>query len=284
MAGKPSFPVGQFAGSGPPWFVQRFILLHGGRRWNNLRDHQGVSRSRRRIEHVQDLAEARETQRHRNSLLELVQTAPTPTLVTLPELESRMLRFRNRMDTDHPDWALAAIFGRINLYYFTGTIQDGVLVIPREDEAVFWVRRSIERAQEESAFPQIRPMTSYRDAASMYRRFPPVLFAETEAVPLAVFDRFRKHFPVQEIRPLDLQVLKVRSVKSPYELALMEQAGRIHRQVLEDDVPGMLRAGMSEAELATQVYSRMVELGALRDHPVRRIQHRGRGGPVRLRR
>lgn len=185
----------------------------------------------------------------------------TSTLVALPELESRMLRFRRRMDTDHPDWALTAIFGRINLYYFTGTIQDGVLLIPREDDAVFWVRRSIERAQEESAFPRIQPMSSYRDAASAYRCFPPVLFAETEAVPFAVFERFRKYFPVQEIRSLDLQVLKVRSVKSPWELALMEQAGGIHRQVLEDDVPGMLKAGMTEAELATQVYSRMVELG-----------------------
>lgn len=190
-----------------------------------------------------------------------METASTSILVPLQELESRMLRFRSRMDTDHPDWALAAIFGRINLYYFTGTIQDGVLLIPRDDEAVFWVRRSIERAQEESAFPRIRPMSSYRDAAVAYRSVPLVLFAETEIVPLAVFERFRKHFPVQEIRSLDLQVMKLRAVKSPYELALAEQAGRIQRHVMEDDVPAMLKAGMSEAELATQVYSRMVELG-----------------------
>lgn len=184
-----------------------------------------------------------------------------PARVPLQELESRMLRFRSRMDTDHPDWALAAIFGRINLYYFTGTMQDGVLVIPREDEATYWVRRSFERAQEESAFARIRPMSSYRDAASPYQGIPPVLFSETEVVPLAVFERFRKYFRVQEIRSLDLQALRVRAVKSPFELALIQQAGQIHRQVLEDEVPGILKEGMSEADLATQVYSRMVELG-----------------------
>lgn len=188
-------------------------------------------------------------------------TSATSTLVPLPELESRMLRFRGRMDAEQPGWVLAAIFGRINVYYFTGTIQDGVLLIPREDEAIFWVRRSIERAQMESAFPQIRPMNSYRDAAAAYRTIPPVLFSETEVVPLAVFERFRKHFAVQEIRSLDLQALKVRAVKSPYELSLMEQAGAIQRQVMEDDVPGMMRAGMTEAELGTQFFARMVELG-----------------------
>lgn len=172
-----------------------------------------------------------------------------------------MLRFRQRMDADHPGWELAAIFGRINLYYFTGTMQDGVLLIPRGGEAVYWVRRSFERASEESSFPRIKAMASYRDAASAYSHFPPVLFAETEVVPLGVFERFRRHFPVAEIRPLDLQALKVRSVKSPFELALMEHAGDIHRQVLELDVPEMLAPGMSEAELAIRVYSRMVELG-----------------------
>jgi hypothetical protein len=26
------------------------------------------------------------------------------------------------MDSDHPEWELAVFFGRINLYYFTGTM------------------------------------------------------------------------------------------------------------------------------------------------------------------
>jgi len=53
-----------------------------------------------------------------------------------------MARFRDRMDRDHPGWDTAAITGRINLYYFTGTIQDGLLFIPRDGDAVFWVKKS----------------------------------------------------------------------------------------------------------------------------------------------
>jgi Xaa-Pro aminopeptidase len=80
------------------------------------------------------------------------------TNVPLSELTSRMTRFRACMDAECPEWELAAFFGRINQYYFTGTMQDGLLLVPRHGEAVLWVRRSIERARAESLFPDIRPM------------------------------------------------------------------------------------------------------------------------------
>jgi Xaa-Pro aminopeptidase len=58
-----------------------------------------------------------------------------------------------------------------------------------------------------------------------------------------------------------MQVSKVRAVKSTYELSLMEQAGEIHRRVLEDRVPELLREGMSEAELTSELYSLMIREG-----------------------
>ena len=183
------------------------------------------------------------------------------TAVPVTELSARMERFRGRMEKENPDWEMAAIFGRINLYYLTGTMQDGMLLIPRDDEAVLWVRRSLERAEKESLFPDIRPMNSYRDAAGCYGNLPETLFTETELLPIGMFERFNKYFPFKMIRSLDLQVAWVRAVKSPYELALMRQAGVIHREVLEDLIPGILRAGMSEAEFGSEVYSLMVREG-----------------------
>jgi len=67
-----------------------------------------------------------------------------------------MKRFRVQMDTIHPDWEIATVFGKVNLYYFCGTIQDGMLLIPRDGEACLWVKRSYERAMDESLFPQIK--------------------------------------------------------------------------------------------------------------------------------
>ncbi|MDK2975162.1 MAG: Xaa-Pro dipeptidase [Methanofollis sp.] len=185
----------------------------------------------------------------------------TDDTVPADELRERMDRFRSWMDADNPEWELAAFFGRINLYYFTGTMQDGVLLVPRDGEAVFRVRRSYERACDESLFPCIRSMNSFRDAAGDLEHIPGTVHLETELVPLALVQRFRKHIPFARIAPLDLQAGKVRAVKSAYELACMEQAGKIHRRVLEERVPDVLREGMSEMAFISTLYSVMIEEG-----------------------
>ncbi|MBN1168166.1 MAG: aminopeptidase P family protein [Methanospirillaceae archaeon] len=183
------------------------------------------------------------------------------TIVPSAELSSRMQRFCQQMDNDYPDWELAVIMGRINQYYFTGTMQDGMVLIPRDGDAVFWVRKSIERARDESSFPDIRPMKSYRDAAAIHQGPYKTIHIETEVVPVALLDRFRKYFPSRGISGLDRQVARVRAVKSPYERAWMEQSGEIHRRVLEEIVPDMLTEGTNEASFLMDLYTVMVEQG-----------------------
>lgn len=182
--------------------------------------------------------------------------------VPLSELTQRMQRFRMRMDAEQPLWELAAFFGRVNQYYFTGTMQDGVLLVPCDADAVFCVRRSYERAVEESLFPNLRPMRKFSDAfpfvPAAARR---VIHLETELVPLALAQRFRKYFACQEFASLDAQAARVRALKSTYELNLMERCGAMHRRVMEELVPQMLREGMNEAELACELYSVLVREG-----------------------
>ena len=181
--------------------------------------------------------------------------------VPLKELNSRIERFRKQMDNDSPTWEITAVFSKINLYYFTGTMQEGVLFIPRHNEAVFWVRRSYERAAEESLFPVIKPMESYRDAALTMKNLPDTLYIEKEIVPVAMLQRFQKYFPFTVIESADLQISKVRSVKSKYELALMEQSGKIHQRVTEEMVPGLLIEGMSELDFFTELYTVLIHEG-----------------------
>lgn len=183
------------------------------------------------------------------------------TQVPLFELQTRMNCFRAKMEASNPDWEVAVIFSKINLYYFTGTMQDGMLLIPRNDEAIYWVRRSYERALDESLFPYIKPMDSFRDAAASISNFPCAVYMETEVVPLALYQRFRKYFQITDVRSVDAQIAAVRAIKTTFELSLMEQSGRIHQRVLEDHVPKMLKEGMSEAELASQLFSVMIKEG-----------------------
>lgn len=174
-----------------------------------------------------------------------------------------MRRFRELMDSVQPNWELAAFLGRVNQYYFAGTMQDGLLLIPRDRDAVFWVRRSFERACNESLFPDIRPMKSFRDAAQAMTGAPEwkVIHMETALVPFGMVGRFRKYFHCAQVASLDAQIACTRAVKSAYELAIMERVGALHRRILEELAPALLHEGISEAEFACDLYSLLVKEG-----------------------
>jgi len=181
--------------------------------------------------------------------------------VPLTELEDRLKRFRARMDRTRPGWELAAIVSKIPLYYFTGTMQDGLLLIPQDGDAVFWIRQSFERAQDESLFLHLRKMKSYRDVMAGMGSLPSTVYLETDMMPIAQLQRLQKYLPFTDVKAVDSEVSAVRAVKSPYELALMERAGKIHRYVLEDCVPGMLAEGIDEVTFGCDLYSVMVKEG-----------------------
>jgi Xaa-Pro aminopeptidase len=172
-----------------------------------------------------------------------------------------MERFRAIMDNQNPDWELVVLFSKINQYYFTGTMQEGMLWIPRGSEAIFWVRRSYERALDESFFPLIKPMNSYRDAAASMTKLPETVYLETEFVPIAMLQRLQKYFPFKNIKSCDSAIGMVRTVKSRYELDLMILSGQIHSRALENKVPEILREGISEVEFSTELYSLLMKEG-----------------------
>ena len=139
--------------------------------------------------------------------------------VPLVELNERLRRFKGcKWMLTMPNGSLRLSFSKINLYYFTGTMQEGVLLIPRDGEAQFWVRRSYERAMDESLFPVIRYYESYRDIAATVTNLPETVHIEKEIVPVAMLERFTRYFPFKHIHSADLQISKTRSVKSAYEL------------------------------------------------------------------
>lgn len=181
--------------------------------------------------------------------------------VPLSELDTRMQRFRAAMDEKVPGWEIALFISKINQYYFTGTMQEGLLFIPRDAAAVYFVRRSYDRAVDESVFPAIRQMESYRDAAAAMGKLPGTVHIETEIVPYAMCERLAKYFGFNSFKPVDPVISRIRSVKSRYELDLIIKAGDIHRRVLEERVPLLLKRGMTEGELTADIFRVLVEEG-----------------------
>ena len=81
--------------------------------------------------------------------------------VPAAELNTRLDRLRCAMTEKDPAWSMLLLDNTLDMYYFTGTMQDGALVVT-PDQATLFVRRSFDVAKDESAFADIRPMGSFR--------------------------------------------------------------------------------------------------------------------------
>lgn len=181
--------------------------------------------------------------------------------LTKEEIELRFRKFCLKMDIDHPDWDTAIFVGKINQYYFTGTMQDGLLVIRRRGGASYFVRRSYERALDESPYENIKPMQSYRDAAEMIGPACGKTYIEAEIMTYAILERLKKYFEFEKIGAFDKTILTVRAVKTPYERAALEESGRKHNAFMREAIPALLREGMSEVDLTGALYEKMLQYG-----------------------
>jgi len=177
------------------------------------------------------------------------------------ELKNRLAKVRGSLTLHDENWRFAAITSKINMFYLTGTIADGVLVIERGGEDIFWVRRSFDRAALESEIENIKPYNSFREVAEYYRGMGGDIYLEGATVSLDWWKIFTKYLPFEGYKNIDLILKRSRAVKSDYELGFMKRSGEIHSQLLVNILPTLLKEGMSEAELGTEIYSRAIALG-----------------------
>ncbi len=181
----------------------------------------------------------------------------------LPKDESnnRFQQLFEQLNNYGQDWDSALIIDRINLYYFTGTMPDGVLLIRRNGDIFLFVRRSYERSCEESPLNNIFAMNSYKDILAKLDGNLGKTYIETEKMPLAMLNRIQKYLPMEQVLALDKLLLKTRAVKSDYELEFIKESGRQHNHVLTEVMPALFKEGMSELEMLSKLYTAMLAEG-----------------------
>lgn len=177
------------------------------------------------------------------------------------ELTARMERFTSAMDEKYPEWEACAIVGSMSMYYLTGTICDGILLIVRGKQSALWVRKSYERAVMESEFGDIRPMKSFRDITNQVEAFPDTLYLDMSATTLDWYTLLSKYIKFSSVLPIDNVLLNIRSRKSPYEVEIMSRAGKTIERLLSENLPSFLHEGMSEADLGADIFPLFIKNG-----------------------
>ncbi len=170
------------------------------------------------------------------------------------EINARIKKLQARLNAR--DIEAALIMQNMDLYYFAGTIQQGQLFVPAEGNPVLMVRKDFERARAESPLRDIVRMNSPRQIPGVLNqagcKSPKTLGLEMDVLPVNHFFNIQKVF--KEARCVDVShhIRVVRSVKSDYEIGLIQEAARLSDQVTAC-VPDLVREGMSEIELAGAV-------------------------------
>jgi len=181
-------------------------------------------------------------------------------LVPAAEIDQRISRLQQRLADQGLDGAL--ILDSLNMYYYTGTMQQGLVVVPTCGDPVFLVRRSLERAQFESPLSTILPLTGFSQLQGVLKdrgvAHKELGLAET-TLSVAVYNTLIKALPQTRFTDISGLLSAIRSVKSAYEVACLREAGHFHKQVY-DAIPAMIREGMSEWELGTEIQKMMMQL------------------------
>lgn len=178
------------------------------------------------------------------------------------ELTNRLSRLRLALSEKDANWRMIILDHKIDLYYFTGTMQDGALIITPQN-AVYFVRRSYDTALNESLFADIRPMKSFRTIAEEFSDIPETVYVCVRTMTLQKLSLLQKYLPFAKTAAIDAIISDLRAVKSEYELDQMRTAGKMHAHVLEEIVPTLLQENMSEASLSSQTFQKLLEQGAM---------------------
>jgi Xaa-Pro dipeptidase len=154
----------------------------------------------------------------------------------------------------------ALIIYPIDIYYFAGTRQNSLLYVPAQGEPLLLVRKSLARARLEAVIADIRPFPPSKE-------FPGLVGAEVkrvgltfDVVPVQQYNLYAKLFPGREFVDISGVNREVRSVKSAWELERMRESGRKTAAVFLQ-VPGFLKEGMREIDLAAEFEFRLRKAG-----------------------
>ncbi|MDI4647544.1 Xaa-Pro peptidase family protein [Cohnella sp. F6_2S_P_1] len=156
----------------------------------------------------------------------------------------------------------------VGLYYWSGSMQSGYLLIPAEGESTYYVRRSLNRAIGESGVKTV-PLGSFRAFGDTLARDYPELFADgrrprvgadLDVLPAQTYLRLQEAAPNVELRDGSAVMRQVRSVKSASEIALIETAAKAAAAAL-DLALGRIREGMTELEVMTILEGEMRRYG-----------------------
>jgi Xaa-Pro dipeptidase len=158
------------------------------------------------------------------------------------------------------------IVQRVDLFYLTGTAQNGFLFLPAEGDPLLMIKRYMPRARKESPIRDIVEIDSVKEVPGLITdhcgRLPDRLGLELDVIPVKEFTFYRGLFPDKSFLDGSPLILKERMIKSDWEIRQMERTAELTRKTFEY-MTTAIRPGLTEMEFAGmfEAHARSLGLG-----------------------
>lgn len=170
------------------------------------------------------------------------------------ELDLRITNLQLLLQQNNLDAAL--LLQNADLFYFTGSIQQGVLYVPSTGEPLYLVRKDFGRARMESGLKEILPLRSPKNIPDILSEYgypmPTRVGLEFDVLPVALFNRLQSAFSGSEMADVSILVRTVRAVKSDYEIEIMKDAALLVDAMVKR-AREVVKVGMTDLELAAEL-------------------------------
>lgn len=170
------------------------------------------------------------------------------------EIEPRVRKLQSALRKQEIQGAL--IVQNTDLYYFSGTSQQGWLYIPAEGKPLLMIYKEFERARAESALADIVSLVSPKHIPRTLKErgytLPATLGMELDVLPTNLYFQFSAIFEESRIVDIATPIRLLRAVKSLYEIERLRKAGAFSDQVAAK-VPELLEVGKTEVAVAGEL-------------------------------
>jgi len=158
------------------------------------------------------------------------------------------------------------IVQRADLFYFSGTAQNGFLYLPAEGAPLLFIKQSLARARQDSALDHIVEIATVKAVPGLIAdacgRQPARLELELDVLPVNEYRFYRDLFKLRECLDGSPLILRVRSIKSAWEVEQLEAAAEISCRTF-DYMRAAIAPGLTEMQFAGmyEAYARTIGHG-----------------------
>jgi Xaa-Pro dipeptidase len=185
--------------------------------------------------------------------------------VPASEIDSRTLKLQQELQTNDIDGLF--IVQRVDLFYFSGTAQNGFMYIPAEGVPLLFIKQYLPRAKEESSVKNLIKINSIKEIPELiidhYGKLPAIIGFELDVIPVNDFTFYRSLFPASKSVDGSPLIFKIRRIKSDWEITQLENTAEMTRKTFEY-MQASIKPGISEMEFAGmfETYARTLGHGA----------------------